>query len=213
VSSAPQSLAPVLSRVLAAGIAVSDHETDQRIMDAVVAELLVTPLRKLAVEDVAGRAGLTRMTVYRRFGDREGLIEAAIAREIARFLDGVSDALDPDSAPTEQIAEAFAAGLRLAHEHDLVRHWLRTSPGDLLDLILADDALTLVAGAEFLAARIVEMTPGRKPAVDPERAGELLTRLFAALVLMPPAGIDLADPDEARQLARDLIAPLILSSR
>lgn len=205
------SLGPLIGRALSGGVAVSDHHTDQRIIDAVLAELLVTPLRKLALEDVARRAGLTRMTVYRRFGDREHLIEGTFAREVARFLDEVAAAGDAEAEPTEQIAAAFAAGLRLAHSHPVVAHWLATSPGDLLETILADDAFIVTAGSAFIASSIGEMGPLRtSTAGEPQRSGELLARLFAALLLMPPPSVDLTDPDQARKLARELIAPLIV---
>ncbi len=204
------SLGPAIGRALSGRVTVSDHHTDQRIIDAVIAELLVTPLRKLALEDVARRAGVTRMTVYRRFGDREHLIDATFAREVARFLDGVEAAGDPGAEPTERIATAFATALRLAHSHPVVAHWLATSPGDLLETILADDAFVVAAGSTFIAASI-EMGPLRTPTeVEPQRSGELVARLFAALVLMPPPSVDLTDADQARKLARELIAPLII---
>ena len=205
------SLGPVIGRALSGGVAVSEHETDQRIIDAVIAELLVTPLRKLALEDVSHRAGVTRMTVYRRFGDREHLIEATFAREVARFLDGVSAVEDPDADPTERVATVFATGLWLAHSHPVVAHWLATSPGDLLETILADDAFIVAAGSAFIATGIGEMSPLRASTeAERQRSGELLARLFAALVLMPPPSVDLTDADQARNLARELIAPLIV---
>ena len=205
------SLGPVIGRALSGGVTVSEHGTDQRIIDAVIAELLVTPLRKLALEDVSRRAGVTRMTVYRRFGDREHLIEATFAREVARFLDGVSAVEDPDADPTERVATVFATGLWLAHSHPVVAHWLATSPGDLLETILADDAFIVAAGSAFIATGISEMSPLRASTeAERQRSGELLARLFAALVLMPPPSVDVTDADQARHLARELIAPLIV---
>ena len=204
-------LGPVIGRALLGGVTVSEHGTDRRIIDAVIAELLVTPLRKLALEDVARRAGITRMTVYRRFGDRQHLIDATFAREVARFLEGVSAAEDPDADPTERVAMAFATGLRLAHSHPVVAHWLATSPGDLLETILADDAFIIAAGSAFIATGIGEMSPSRASTqAERQRSGELLARLFTALVLMPPPSVDLTDADQARSLARELIAPLIV---
>jgi hypothetical protein len=40
--------------------------------------------------------------------------------------------------------------------------------------------------------------------------GELIARLFVALVLMPPPSVDLSDPKQARRLARETIAPIVL---
>jgi AcrR family transcriptional regulator len=203
-------LAPLISRALSGAAPVSAHDTDQRIIDGLLAELLVTPLRKVSLEDVARRSGVTRMTVYRRFGDRERLIEATLSREIQRFLGGVAAADDPSAPLEERIALAFAAGLRLVHSNPLVAHMLATAPGELLDLTLADDSLILNAGSAYLAAQIRQIH-GRKGArAAAQRMGELITRLFVALVLMPPPSVDLTDPKQARQLARETIAPIVL---
>lgn len=151
------------------------------------------------------------MTLYRRFGNRERLIEATIAREVAGFLDAVQQADDPGGSPTERIAEAFATALQLANSHPLVARWLGTSPGELLELVLADSGFVITAGSSFLAARITELAPEREP--DAARLGELLARLFLALVLVPPRAVDLTDLDQARSLARELIAPLVIEPK
>jgi TetR/AcrR family transcriptional regulator, repressor for uid operon len=202
-------LAPLIRRALSGDAPVGDDDTDRRIIDAVLAELLVTPLRKVALEDIARRAGVTRMTVYRRFGDRERLIEATLSREVRRFLAGVAAADDPSAPLEDRIAEAFAAGLRLAHSMPLVRHMLADDPGELLAFNLADDALILSAGSGYLAAQIRQM-PGRRSPAAAQRMGELIARLFVALVLMPPPSVDLTDPKQARRLARETIAPIVL---
>jgi AcrR family transcriptional regulator len=194
-----------IGRALERGGAPPGDATADRILDAVLAELVRTPLRKLALEDVARRARTSRMTVYRRFGDREGLLDAAIARESSRFLSAVLAADDPSAPAEERIAEAFATGLRLVHSHPLLSHWLATDPGELLNGVLAENAKVLRAGSAFLAAAVADLGGD-----DAERRGELLGRLFVALVLMPPPSTDLTDPGQARALARELIAPIVV---
>jgi AcrR family transcriptional regulator len=202
------SIAPLLTGALAGSRPVSEHETDNRIMDAVVAELCETPLRKLSLEDVADRAGLTRMTVYRRFGDRQRVITATLDREVSRFLNAVVAADDPDAPPSDRIATAFATGLMLAHGHPVVAHLRSTRPGELLDNAVADDGFVIAAGSAFIASRL--QRPGAKSRPDDHRrTGELLARLFIVLVLMPPPSVDLTDPDQARELAREVVVPII----
>ena len=82
------------------------------------------------------------------------------------------------------------------------------NPGELLDAVLANDAAVLRAGAAYCATTI-RAAKGS----DPERTGDLLVRLFAALVLMPPPSIDLDDPRQVAALARDLIAPILVGAR
>lgn len=205
---ADRRLASVLGRALVRPKAhVDGHPTDDRIMDATLAELAESGLAALVVEDVARRARVTRMTVYRRFGDRQRLVEATMARESARLLATVAAADDPSAKPVDRIVRTLTTSLTVARKHPLVAHWLATNPGELLDAVLANDAAVLRAGAAYCAATI---RAARGP--DPDRTGEILVRLFAALVLMPPPSIDLDDARDVAALARDLIAPILVGS-
>jgi TetR/AcrR family transcriptional regulator, repressor for uid operon len=201
-------LGSVLTRALSRSAVVGSHPTNDRIMDATLEELAGSGLADLVVEDVARRASVTRMTVYRRFGDRQRLIEATMARESGRLLAAVAAADDPAAGPVDRIVRTLTASLSVARKHPLVAHWLATNPGELLDAVLANDAAVLRAGAAYCAATI---RAAKGP--HPDRTGDLLVRLFAALVLMPPPSIDLDDPRDVEALARDLIAPIVVAVR
>lgn len=188
------------------------HPTDERIMDAVVKELCVVPLARVTLDGVAARAGLTRTTVYRRFGSRDRLLDATIAREVARFLAAVAEADDPGAPPAERVASSFATALTLAHAHPVVAHMLATDPGEAFDTLAADDGFVVRAGSAFVATHLAEGDP-RHPHPDPVRTGEVLARLFVALVLLPPLSVDLTDAEQARRLARDVVVPIIAGVR
>ncbi len=207
-------LGSVLGRVLARSTDVGSHPTNDRIMDATLEQLAESGLAELVVEDVARRAEVTRMTVYRRFGDRQRLIEATMARESARLLAAVAAADDSGADPVERIVQILTTSLTVARRHPLVAHWLATNPGELLDAVLANDAAVLRAGAAYVASTIRAASGSRRArGHDPDRTGDLLVRLFAALVLMPPPSIDLDDPRHVEALARDLIAPILVGTR
>lgn len=211
-------LGTVLGRALARAGDVGRHPTDDRIMDATLAELAVSGLGALVVEDVARRARVTRMTVYRRFGDRQRLIEATLARESARLLAAVAAADDPAAAPVDRIVRTLTTSLTVARRHPLVAHWLATDPGELLDAVLANDGAVLRAGAAYVAVTLRGASgtsrAGRgAQAPTIARTADLLVRLYAALVLMPPPSVDLDDPRQVEALARELIAPILVRAR
>ena len=54
---------------------------EDRILDAARDTILAVGLRRTTVSDVARRAGLSRMTVYRRYPDGAALIRALMWRE------------------------------------------------------------------------------------------------------------------------------------
>ena len=71
----------LLSAALEVGHARPQDDASERILDAALALSAASGVRHLTIDDVAARAGVGRMTVYRRFEDRSGLLEALAARE------------------------------------------------------------------------------------------------------------------------------------
>jgi AcrR family transcriptional regulator len=81
--------------------------TGERILDAAVELFWEQPTDTFSLDDVAHRAGVTVQTVIRRFGGREGLIAAAVARESERVR------TQRDDAPVGDVAVA----VRVLVEH------------------------------------------------------------------------------------------------
>ena len=184
--------------------------TDERILDAAVEELRLGGLRRLTIEAVALRAGVSRVTVHRRFDTRDRLANVALGRETQRFLATVAAADRPEASNVDRIAGNFAAAVSAARSHSLIEHWLDHDPGELLRQILADGASALDAGRDFLSAQIREhagLDEGWSEA-DIDRATEVLVRLFIGLVLMPPASME--GEDQTVEFAREAIAPVVL---
>lgn len=63
----------------------ADPLTEQ-ILDAAREQFTTFGLRRSTVDDVAKRAGVSRVTVYRRFGNKDGLVSACLIREYRRFV-------------------------------------------------------------------------------------------------------------------------------
>ena len=95
--------------------------TSQRILDAALTEAAAVGLQRITVEDVVRRAGVSRMTAYRRYPRRDDLVEALVRRETQRFLAAVADAIDAVDDPHEGVAEAFIAAVTFAREHPMLR--------------------------------------------------------------------------------------------
>ena len=64
----------------------STAATGERVLDAAVELFWYPPTDQIALEEVAGRAGVTVQTVIRRFGSKDGLIAAAADREYQQVV-------------------------------------------------------------------------------------------------------------------------------
>jgi len=165
-------------------------------------------LQRMTVEDVVRRSGLGRMTLYRRFPNRDELVEALLVRECRRFLAAVATALAEAGEPEERVAAAFVAAMGFARTHPLTRRAAESEPGAALETVAANDRRILSMGREFIAA---EISAG-SPSADPERVArvaDVVARLFVTYVGLPPTDPDPGDEIALQAFARETLVPLI----
>jgi AcrR family transcriptional regulator len=193
-----------------------DDATAQRILDAALALAGASGLRHLTMDDVARRAGVGRMTVYRRFGSKDALIDALAVRECRRCLERIAAAIEParSSPVDERIASLAATTLTLIREHPLLARLARFEPQDLLGELTRDDSAVFRLVREFLIAEVVRaQAAGELPAGDPELLAEMAVRLGASFVLMPDSALPLQDEAATREAIRALVKPLLAPRR
>lgn len=82
----------------------------QKVLDAALAELVEHGYDRLTTEAIARRAGSSKQTIYRWFGNREGLITAMIEVAADRSSARVVAALEADLDPGETLT-IYARGL------------------------------------------------------------------------------------------------------
>lgn len=203
--------AALLARAFDPAVEPPDDATSERILDSALALAAASGLRHLTIDDIAAKARVGRMTVYRRFGDRARLIEALTVREARRCLAEL-DAAAPVDAPIDaQVAEGFAVSLRLAREHPLLERLARVEPEAVLETLSADGGAVFAMARGFLAQRLRASRRagvlGRS--VDVDQAAELLVRLAFSFVLIPETALPIGDDVSARRFARRMIAPLV----
>jgi AcrR family transcriptional regulator len=97
--------------------------TARRIVEAAVALWHEGSVEAITLEAIAARAGVSARTVIRRFGSRDGVMEAAIASESARI------AAERDAAPSGDLEGALEA---------LLRHYERDGDAVLRTLALEE---------------------------------------------------------------------------
>jgi AcrR family transcriptional regulator len=149
-------------------------------------------VRKTSVSDVADRAGVSRSTVYRVFGDKEGLMQAVAAAEMARFIDELNRAVPWDAPLRDALEQAVAFTIRYLQNHAAFQRILRQEPEELIDVVLERpiaselslQPLLRIAAAERLKAARFRFR------VPTEQAAEWLLRVALSLLLAPTTSLD-----------------------
>jgi TetR/AcrR family transcriptional repressor of uid operon len=201
----------LLARALDARTEPPGDATSERILDAALDLAAASGIRHLTMDDVAARAGVGRMTVYRRFGDKARLVDALAVRETRRCLEELDAAIGPDAPVEDQVAAGFVTSLRLAREHPLLNRLGRFEPQSVLSALTGDGGVVFAAAREFVAVRLREsQRAGVLGPVDVDAAAELLVRLALSFVLVRDTALPVDDEEEAAELARRLLAPMLL---
>lgn len=93
-------------------------------------------LRRTTLADVARRAGVSRMTVYRQYGDLATLVAALLTRELLAVVDDArKDVVDLPTA-RERLVETGVLVVERIDHHPLYRRILDLDPELLLPLIV-----------------------------------------------------------------------------
>jgi TetR/AcrR family transcriptional repressor of uid operon len=201
----------LLVRALDPEASAPDDATSRRILDAALGVAAASGIRHLTLDDVARRAGVGRVTVYRRFGDRQGLIEALGVREARRCIEILDAATPPDQPISEQVADGFVAGLRLIREHPLLSRLVAHEPAALLDALTNPRTALFPLARAYVAGRLALAQPaGARSDLDLEQVAEAFLRITISFALIPDTVLPLEDEEAAREAARRLIAPIVV---
>jgi AcrR family transcriptional regulator len=97
--------------------------TTQKILDATRESVLAFGVRRTTLADIARRAGVSRMTVYRRYPDAEALLRDLMTRELGGLVAG--HALQGDD---ERFTRQIARGAIAMRDHPLLRKVMEAEP-------------------------------------------------------------------------------------
>jgi AcrR family transcriptional regulator len=205
-----EAAAPLLVRALDPEATAPDDATSSRILDAALDVAAASGIRHLTIDDVARRAGVGRVTVYRKFGDRQGLVDALGLREARRCLAALDEATPLDRPITDQVADGFVAGLRLLREHPLLGRMVRHEPQALLDALNNPRTALFSLARAYVAGRLAAAQgAGARSDLELDQVAEAFLRVTVSFALMPDSALPLEDEAAAREAARRLFAPIV----
>lgn len=143
---------------------------------------------QVRMSEVAARAGVSRPTLYKEFGDKQGLGEALILRETDRFLTGIAAALEQHP---DDIGAGILSGveymLEEADASPLLRGILtsaRAGDNEALPLLTTRSAPILSAATGTLVAWFHAHFPGLDDE-DVADSADALARLAVSHLVLP----------------------------
>jgi AcrR family transcriptional regulator len=126
------------------------------VLDAVRDCVLAVGVRRTTMTDVARRAGLSRMTLYRRWPDVRSLVGDLMTREWIAVATGSMPESRPDLGTRPPLIDGLVAGVKAFRAHPLFQKIVDVDPELLLPYVLDRRGASQEALLELLAGALRE---------------------------------------------------------
>ncbi len=132
-------------------------------------------LKRVTLADVARRAGVSRMTVYRQYGDLQTIVSELLTCELVALIERAREAAAHLPTARERLVQAGVRTVEELAHHPLYRRVLDLDPELLLPLVVDRFGSTQRAAIDLVAAEVAEgQADGSIRPVDPQLAATCL---------------------------------------
>ncbi|BBY73746.1 TetR/AcrR family transcriptional regulator [Mycolicibacterium parafortuitum] len=178
----------------------------EQILDAAVVEFGRHGFRRVALEDVARRAGVSRTTIYRRFANKDELVGAVIERENVTLFADIAAELKKAAPQSNIYVEAFTLSILKFRRHRVLYQMITEEPGLVLELAGRYYRAAIERMAEAL--RVI-FPPGFAERIGADAVDDLADTIlrYASMVLLLPSAQPLETADDIREFARRHFLP------
>ena len=188
-----------------------DDEITKRLLDAAYEQFRRLGIRRSTMEDVSRRAGVSRITVYRRFNTKDALVEHVVRREFRRYFDQFLIDIKEAGTVADRVVLGFVSALQAIRSNPLIGGLMAAEPELVIPSMISDDGRTLETVQRFLAGQLRrEQEAGNvSEDVDVELVAEMMTRVCTSFLVTPSRVVDLDDPEQLRAIARQFLVPML----
>lgn len=173
--------------------------TQDPILSAAYSVLLDRGSRQATMTEIAKQAGVSRMTLYRRHSQLEGLLSEVLTAELGAVMADARAAAG-GSTDREHIAATVALAAQGIARHPLMRRIVATDPQTLLPFAVARRGSTQVA-AETMLEQMLELAGDGTVHAEPGAARAIVTAA-SGFVLSENLALDEGDTDRWIHLHR-----------
>nr|WP_301177038.1 TetR/AcrR family transcriptional regulator [Actinomadura geliboluensis] len=185
--------------------------TRARVLDAAYEQFSRMGIQRSTMEDVARRAGVSRITVYRRFVTKDALVEHVVRREFRRYFDQFLIDIQQAQTAADRVVLGFVSSLRAIRRNPLIGGLIATEPDLVVPSMISDGGRTVATVREFVAGQLRrEQRAGTvADGLDIDHVAEMMVRISASFLAIPSRLVDLDDDEQLAALARRFLVPML----
>ncbi|MUM16997.1 MULTISPECIES: TetR/AcrR family transcriptional regulator [unclassified Mycobacteroides] len=181
------------------------------ILDAALEQFAAVGFMKTSMADVARRAGVDRVTVYRTIGGAMEVRDAALTLAGLRMAAQIEESLVGIDDPAAKLEQAFVSMVMTFRSHPVLVKAMEVGRGEALDDLSQRSAMWLTSGAEPIVDILkTSRASGRGSVVDDADLASVVLRLLHSMVVFPDIGPAMTSEDDVRNFVRRAVVPLII---
>lgn len=183
-------------------------QTGAKILDAAVRVLGDSGFKRATVELVAKEAGVSHMTIYRRWPTKGELLQTAVLREFTGLLDDAFATTEGSETPfADRTVDAFADVVWGVRTHPIVVRELDSETDPVLP---AASGALLETVVPLVRERLSGLAAATGSAVeDTDALTDVFVRMAHSLVLVDRPGQSLATKTDVVEYAREFFGPYL----
>ena len=187
----------------------------ERILEAAWKLFGEVGIRRATIGDIARQAGIDRVTVYRRVGNKEDVVQAVVEREAVTVFTQVARAARAGDTFPKRIELGFSSIMQLVAVNPMLNRMISLEADTVLlqltsggaNLLRTATAATLQVFEQAVEDGLLSTTEGMTS------QAELLVRIVHSFMLTPTAWIALDTDQQLQAFARDHLVPMVLHDR
>lgn len=188
-----------------------EDPTRTRVLDAAYEQFCRMGIQRSSMEEVARRAKLSRITLYRKFDTKDALVDQVILREFRRYFTRFLHDITFAETAADRVVLGFVSSLRAIRTNPLIGGLLDTEPTLLAGSIVGSDGRMLAAVRQFVTGQLRrEQQAGTvSDTLDTELVAEMMVRVSASFLTTPSHIVDLDDDTQLASIARQFLVPML----
>ncbi|MCF8589934.1 TetR/AcrR family transcriptional regulator [Gordonia sp. HY285] len=198
-------------RAISAPPGRSADATREKLLVAAYEQFCIDGVSGASMEDVAKRAGTSRITIYRKFDSKDALVDEVIAHELSEYFAYFQKAMAEADTFAERLVTGFVTSIQQIWSNPLIKRLIADDPALVPGLVGGGGGRNMYAVSQFVATALgrEQQAGNLDPSVDPDMAAELIARLTGSFVTTPGGQVRLDDTAQLEQLARSYLLPML----